>query len=76
MALGRARRVGASIHIGIRVGHPHPGPPPQAGEGGDCRCGDVTIFSPLAQHRQLDHVISMTEAALEDGIFKLVFEAA
>ena len=34
MRLGRARRVGAlTTRIGIRVGHPHPIPPPQAGEG-------------------------------------------
>src|SRR5665811_1688198 len=30
----------------------------------------------LAQHRQHDHIIAVADAALEDGIFELVFEAA
>jgi hypothetical protein len=34
MALDTARRVRAlTTRTGFRVGHPHPSPPPQAGEG-------------------------------------------
>src|SRR5712664_1593918 len=51
MALGRARRVGASIRVIILVGHPHPSPPPQAGEGAHRSLGRDDMSLLTARHR-------------------------